>query len=101
MDFSSSEKTPNKLPPTNSSLKENYKNTYDFKAEIQLKDTFKLKDNNISIEGKPKIIIAEREFLLTNPYLISFEGSINNTIEGYVESIHFENSEIKIKVKLI
>lgn len=101
LNFSSLEKTSNKLPPTNSTaLKDNYKNTYDFKAEIQINDIFELKDNNIYIYGKPKIIIAEREFLLKDPYLINFEGTLSNTIEGHVESILFEDSEIKIKSKI-
>lgn len=98
LNFSNSFKDNNKLPATNNTQKlDVYKNSYDFKAEIGINTTYDVKDNNISIIGKPTI---SNILILKNPYLSHFNGAIGETIEGYVNTIYFEDSEIIVKSKV-
>ncbi len=89
-----------KLPQTTVQKLDTYKNSYAFKAEITINNSYELKDNNISIEGKPTLKISDRDFVLKNPYLSHFKGSIGNTLEGYVNTIYIDDSEIIIKSKI-
>jgi len=74
-----------------------YDNSYIVHAKFLLDNKIELEDKNIIVIGNPSIDVSNRPFIIQDPELINFSGSINkNTLEGIVTHINNDGAQLEI-----
>jgi len=90
-----------KMPNTNAFSEETYANQYPIKAKLSLDMKIEINDKNISISGEPEFSISERPFVLLDPKISGFTGTIDKTgLTGGAININGDEYNLEIRSQL-
>jgi len=91
-----------KLPPTKDLKdKDAFQNTYHILAKIKLDMKIELEDKNLIFDGNPTFLISDRKFVLKDPTLNEFSGTVEKTgFSGYVNEIQTKEDSMEIMSQL-
>jgi len=78
-----------------------YTKQYPIKTKLRLEMGLDISDKNINILGKPEILVSERIFILKDPTLTKFSGTLDKTgLQGNVDSINSKDASLDLRTSV-
>jgi len=78
-----------------------YSKEYPIKAKLVFEVPLNVSDKNVSLFGKPEIIVSERIFIVKDPVLGSFSGTLTKTgLEGNVKTITSKDTSLDLRTAI-